>query len=185
MRKDGYSAVTSRAVARQAGLKPQLVHYYFRTMEDLFLALVRRYTDKRIKRQAQALASQTPLRAAWAFSHDDPDTPLAVECLALARRYKSIRAELSRAGELIREMQGHLYSRVFVEHHLEPYFKSPDVLAVIIDAVGRALRFEADVGFTRAHAETLDVVHDWLERLEGARAEKLPREGRSRRRAQS
>ncbi|MBV8930828.1 MAG: helix-turn-helix transcriptional regulator, partial [Mycobacteriaceae bacterium] len=29
--EDGYAAVTSRRVAERAGLKPQLVHYYFRT----------------------------------------------------------------------------------------------------------------------------------------------------------
>ncbi|MDT5336021.1 MAG: hypothetical protein QOD90_1526, partial [Mycobacterium sp.] len=31
MIEDGYAAVTSRRVAERAGLKPQLVHYYFRT----------------------------------------------------------------------------------------------------------------------------------------------------------
>ena len=39
MREEGYAAVTSRRVAAKAGLKPQLVHYYFRTMDDLFIAL--------------------------------------------------------------------------------------------------------------------------------------------------
>ena len=40
MRESGYAAVTSRRLAAKAGLKPQLVHYYFRTMDDLFLASV-------------------------------------------------------------------------------------------------------------------------------------------------
>ena len=39
MRDEGYAAVTSRRVAAEAGLKPQLVHYYFRTMDDLFVDL--------------------------------------------------------------------------------------------------------------------------------------------------
>ena len=37
--EEGYAAVTSRRVAAKAGLKPQLVHYYFRTMDDLFVAV--------------------------------------------------------------------------------------------------------------------------------------------------
>ncbi len=41
----GYAAVSSRRVAEAAGLKPQLVHYYFRTMEDLFLAVFRRMAE--------------------------------------------------------------------------------------------------------------------------------------------
>ena len=43
---EGYAAVTSRRVAEKAGLKPQLVHYYFRTMDDLFLEVFRRYADQ-------------------------------------------------------------------------------------------------------------------------------------------
>ncbi len=38
---EGYAAVTSRRVAAAAGLKHQLVHYYFRTMDDLLLEVYR------------------------------------------------------------------------------------------------------------------------------------------------
>ena len=34
MLEEGYAAVTSRRVAARADLKPQLVHYYFRTMDE-------------------------------------------------------------------------------------------------------------------------------------------------------
>ena len=44
--EEGYAAVTSRRVAERAGLKPQLVHYYFRTMEDLFLEVFRRRAEE-------------------------------------------------------------------------------------------------------------------------------------------
>ena len=54
---EGYAAVTSRRVAEKAGLKPQLVHYYFRTMDDLFLEVFRRYADQGMAAHRQALAS--------------------------------------------------------------------------------------------------------------------------------
>src|SRR5688572_17461287 len=54
---EGYAAVTSRRVAAEAGLKPQLVHYYFATMDDLFLAVFRRRAEVGLERQAAALAS--------------------------------------------------------------------------------------------------------------------------------
>ena len=44
--EEGYAAVTSRRVAAKAGLKPQLVHYYFRTMDDLFVEVFRRRADE-------------------------------------------------------------------------------------------------------------------------------------------
>src|SRR4029453_495282 len=70
----GYAAGTSRRVAARAGLKPQLVHYYFRTMDDLFLALVRRGAEQNLERQATALASPQPLRALWELANDRAGT---------------------------------------------------------------------------------------------------------------
>src|SRR5690606_18436132 len=65
MMEEGYAAVTSRKVAARAGLKPPLVHYYFRTMDDLFVALVRRGADEARQRQDAALASDQPLWSLW------------------------------------------------------------------------------------------------------------------------
>src|SRR5271155_4449899 len=42
MREEGYPAVTTRRLAGRMGVSSQLVHYYFRSMDDLFLALMRR-----------------------------------------------------------------------------------------------------------------------------------------------
>src|SRR6478736_4441687 len=50
MLDEGYAAVTSRRVAAKAGLKPQLVHYYFRSMDDLFLEVFRRRADANVAR---------------------------------------------------------------------------------------------------------------------------------------
>ena len=70
MLEEGYAAVTSRRVAERAGLKPQLVHYYFRTMEDLFLAVFRRRAEAGPGGAHHALQSPQPLWALWRFSTD-------------------------------------------------------------------------------------------------------------------
>ena len=46
MLEEGYAAVTSRRVGRKAGISPQLVHYYFQTMDDLFLEVFRRRAEE-------------------------------------------------------------------------------------------------------------------------------------------
>src|SRR5437763_9767850 len=61
MLEEGYAAVTSRRLAEKAALKPQLVHYYFRTMDDLFLAAFRRRAEQGLEVQARALQSRQPL----------------------------------------------------------------------------------------------------------------------------
>src|SRR3954471_9245266 len=71
MLDEGYAAVTSRRVADQAGVNAGLVYYYFGTMDELFLAVFRRRAEWMLDRQAEALASEQPLWALWAVTHDE------------------------------------------------------------------------------------------------------------------
>ena len=41
MHDEGYAAATSRRVAAKAGVKQALVYYYFPTMDDLFLEVLK------------------------------------------------------------------------------------------------------------------------------------------------
>ena len=65
MAEEGYAAVTSRRVGAKAGLKPQLVHYYFRTMDDLFLEVFRRRAEVGLAHVEHALAADPSLRTLW------------------------------------------------------------------------------------------------------------------------
>src|SRR5215471_3761473 len=105
MRSEGYAAVTSRRVADEAGLKPPLVHYYFRTMDDLFLAVYRRRAEQSLERHASALASVRPLRALWALSTDPRGTVFTMEFVALANHRKEIRTQIAHHAERFRQMQ--------------------------------------------------------------------------------
>ena len=40
MLEDGYAAVSSRSVAAAVGIQAPLVHYYFPTLDDLFVAVL-------------------------------------------------------------------------------------------------------------------------------------------------
>src|SRR5580693_5871050 len=116
MLEKGYAAVTSRRVAEKAALKPQLVHYYFRTMDDLFLAAFRRRAEDGLERQVEALASGQPLQALWAFGNDPAGTALTMEFAALANHHKSIRSEIARYAELFRSRQTEVVASVMREH---------------------------------------------------------------------
>src|ERR1700752_2575025 len=90
MRDNGYAAVTSRRLAARAGLKPQLVHYYFRTMDELFLAMFRRVAASFFQRQNAVLESREPLRALWELTSDPKGVVLSYEFVALANHRKAI-----------------------------------------------------------------------------------------------
>src|SRR4029453_5420413 len=99
MIEDGYAAVSSRRIAKEAGVTPALVHYYFATLDDLFLEVLRRRAKQQLERQERFLSSDQPLRALWAFSRDQAGTGLLMELMALANHRKSIREELAESAE--------------------------------------------------------------------------------------
>jgi TetR/AcrR family transcriptional regulator len=84
MATEGYAAVTSRRVAAEAGLNRALVHYYFHTMDDLFVALLRHQAEQGLATQAKALKSDQPLWALWDLYRGTDGTAITMEFVALA-----------------------------------------------------------------------------------------------------
>ena len=168
MLEDGYAAVTSRRVAAKAGLKPQLVHYYFRTMDDLFLALFRRGAELGLERQARALTSPQPLRALWAFSTEPAGATVTMEFMALANRRPAIRAEIAAYAERFRLQQAEALSVVFRSYGIDPDNLPPTAALFVMSCISRVLVLEQTLGMTIGHAETLALVEDFLDRVEGA-----------------
>lgn len=169
MREEGYAAVSSRRVATRAGLKPQLVHYYFRTMDDLFLALFRQRTEEGLARHAEALASDQPLRALWEVSRDPEGTALIMEFSALANHRKVIAAEIQHYGDRLREMQVAALSRT-LQGRVDPNALPPVVAAILINSVSLFLRMEDGIGMSSGHAETEALMERWIAQLEPAAA---------------
>ncbi len=169
MVEEGYAAVTSRRVAASAGLKAQLVHYYFRTMDDLFLALFRRGAEQGLERQARALASPQPLWALWETSRDPRGNALTMEFTALANHRKSIRAEIAASAERYRAELLSGVQAVFSRYGATAEYP-PIVFVVLLTSVSRFLVIEeASLKMTTGHAETVAFVEEQLERIEGRR----------------
>jgi AcrR family transcriptional regulator len=169
MLEEGYAAVTSRRVAAQAGLKPQLVHYYFRTMDDLFLALYRRRAEQGLERQTRALASEQPLWALWDLSRDPRGTALTMEFVALANHRKEIRAEFAASAERYRTEQARGLAVVLERYGIEAGQLPAVVLSVLMTSVSQVLVIEQEAGMTTGHAETVEYVEEFLGRFEGPR----------------
>ena len=55
MVKKGYAAVTYRAVAAAAGVTPGLLQYHFPSLDDLFMAVIRRRSEQNVERLTKAL----------------------------------------------------------------------------------------------------------------------------------
>ena len=170
MLEEGYAAVTSRHVAAAAGLKPQLVHYYFRTMDDLFLALFRRLAEQGLERQVRAFESEQPLWAVWDLSRDPGGNALTMEFTALANHRKEIRAEIAASAERYRSELRTGIGAVFERYGVSAEQVPPLVCSVLVTSLARVLVIEREtLGMSSGHAETVAFVEELLGRLEGER----------------
>lgn len=167
MAEEGYAAVTSRRVAAEAGLKPQLVHYYFRTMDDLFLALVQRGAERNLARQARALASPQPLRALWAISTDPTEITLTTELAALANHRKAIRSEIGGYAERFRRQQVDALTEALEGYGVDTAALPPAAVLLALTSVSQVLGMEAALGVATGHDEVRALVEDLLSRYEG------------------
>jgi TetR/AcrR family transcriptional regulator len=163
--EEGYAAVTSRRVASAANLKPQLVHYYFRSMEDLLLEVLRRGAEQTKEQLTKILQSDKPVRALHEFVGDPRAVTFTTEFTALASRSEVIRAELQRFGEEFRQMQTEALQRHLAMRGIEP--KIPPVLAtVLLVSMANTLVREAALGMTMGHAEAEAFIEQALRQFE-------------------
>jgi AcrR family transcriptional regulator len=163
---EGYAAVTSRRVAAEAGLKPQLVHYYFATMDDLFLAVFRRRAEIGLERQAAALASDDPLQALWEFSLDPAGTALSTELNSLAIHRPAIRSEIAQVAEQLRAMQSESIARVLLLAGVDTTIFPPDAISLLLTSVSRVISMEKALGMSAGHAEAIALVERFIADLD-------------------
>jgi AcrR family transcriptional regulator len=165
LRDEGYGALTSRRVAARAGVKQQLVYYYFRTMDDLIVEALRRMCQRELARLAAAAASPRPLHELWGACVETSDQRLIVELMALANRSEGVRAEVIGFIEESRRLQAEAVSRaVRARDGASPL--SPMVITVLATSVALALNREASLGVVMGHGEVERLIAEVLGALE-------------------
>lgn len=165
MLEEGYAAVTTRAVAKQAGLAPGLVHYYYPSTDDLLVAAYRRTTQRNLESLTAVLSSEDPLQAFWRFQTDTPHMALAVEYMALANHRKAIKAEIARYADYARDLQAEALAPAIRNAPLDHEICPPVCVTTLLVSVARTLVMEEQAGISRGHAETRALVRWLLDRM--------------------
>lgn len=168
MLAEGYAAVTSRRVAKEAGLKAPLVHYYFPTTDDLFLAVFRRAVVEQLDKLEQAAASPDTLLEIWRSYKNSDTTALALEFMALANHRKAIRDEIAAYTEKARRRRAEVLTRLMKDNVELPPNSSMEGVALLLVGVARTLVMEEGLGINVGHAEANAFVEWWLEKLKRA-----------------
>ena len=167
MLAEGYASVTSRRVAKETGVTPALVHYYFSTIDDLFLAVIRRRGEQSAKRQERALSGPQPFHALWELSKERAGTGLLMEFVALAHHRKVIAAEIAEQAADSRKAQLDTLGDLIERTDLGPDDLSPEAILVLIASVSRTIALEESLGMDVGLAQTTAFIEGLLTRIDG------------------
>jgi AcrR family transcriptional regulator len=170
MLEEGYAAVSYRAVASRAGVTGGLVQYYFPTLDDLFVALLRRRSDRNAERLQNALEHRPdePLRVVWEFSTDETSAALLTEFIALANHRKTIRVAILDVIEHTRQAQLRVLEQRW-DRYPHPDGLSPEGLLFLLHGIPKMALLEGAVGVTSGHRDVLELVERRLDALEPRR----------------
>jgi AcrR family transcriptional regulator len=165
MHDDGYAAATSRRVAAKAGVKQALVYYYFPTMDDLFLEVLKVGADAALAQMREALTADDPIRALWAINSDTRRTVLNTEFMALANHRKAIGVELKAFAERVRDIETAAVTLAMRANGVDLDAYPPVAIAMLVAQTARSLGNELAVGVTQGHEELTELVERHISML--------------------
>jgi AcrR family transcriptional regulator len=167
--EEGYAAVTTRRVGERADTNSALVHYYFESMDGLFVELFRRGAQRGLERQASALQSPQPLWALWDMLHDHINNVRTVEFFALAHHRSAVRAEVVEYSAKYRQQQLDVLTEVLAGYGLDTNTFPPVTVILMMGSISLLLLIEQGFGFDAGHEEMIGVVEREIRAVEGDR----------------
>ena len=166
LREEGYPSITSRKIAAKAGLKRQLLYYYFQTMDDVILAVVKKVFELRLGHFRAALSSSEPLRALWNI-HSDPDSAvLASELQAIASHREAVRYEVARGAKEFRALQIEAVDRYLGDRGVDLDLYPSAAIVTIVAALARALVIDSALGVPEGYDAAIKLVERAIGHLE-------------------
>lgn len=166
MREDGYGALTARSVAERAGLKHQLIYYYFQTLDDLLIATYERHIERYQSRIEQALETDRPLHSFWQVHANPIDATLNSEFLAMANHNEAIRTRTVEFGEHVRRLGFESIEERFRGPAGGQNAVNPFAVTMAITAIGSSLGLETAIGISGGHSELRELIEWCIDQLE-------------------
>lgn len=177
MLEEGYASVSYRALAAKAGVTASLVQYYFPSLDDIFLAAIRRYSERNLTVLSEALEtrSEDPLHALWEYSWDEATGALITEFMALGNHRKSIASEIAEVTNRVRKIQVDALAQRYGARTRFDGDLSLGAAALLITGIPKFLNLEEGVGVDASHTEVVKAVEKYLDTIEPRAARRKPK----------
>jgi len=169
----GYAGVSARRLAEEAGANHGLVHYYFGSMEELFLRVLERFTERLIERQRAMYAAEESFikkwRTAMRYLEDDLEAgypKVWLELQAMAWNRPELRERVARVNAEWRAVLTEAFTAAMKEYGLERRRFPVEAVVSLVITCNEGIMLERLSGVSDGQAELLRAIDRWLQALE-------------------
>ena len=169
----GYAAITTRSVAARAQVNHGLVHYYFGSMEELFVQVLERFTQRLIVRQREMYATDEPFLKKWrrAMRYLGSDfesgyQKVWLELQAMAWNDAGLRERVARVDEEWRRVLTAAFTDASKEYGIDSKRFPVDALVALVATFNQGMILERHSGVSEGHRSLLKMIDGMLKELQ-------------------
>ena len=169
----GYAGISVRRLADEAGANHGLVHYYFGSMEELFLRVLERFTLRLIERQRAMYSTDAPFIEKWRAAMRFMDEDLAAgypkvwfELQAMAWNHPDMRERVRRVNDEWRDVLTEAFTKAADDYGLDRRRVPVEAMVSLVMTFNVGMMLERMEGVTTGHEQLLGSIEGWLAELE-------------------
>lgn len=170
---EGHAAISTRRVADEADLNHGLVHYYFGSMEELFVQVLERFTDRLIARQRALYADDAPFIEKWRTAMNFLETDqvsgyqkIWFELQALAWNRPELRDRIGRVNAEWRSVLTDAFEGVVSDYEIDTSAFPVSAIVSLVMTFNEGMILERLSGITEGQQDLLDAIDRWLQAIE-------------------
>lgn len=169
----GYAQISTRKLAQEAGANLGLIHYYFGSMEEVFLQVVERFTERIHRRQRAMYQADEPFIEKWRKAMNYIDEDLAAgypkvwfELGAMAWNHPEMRQRLAKVHVAWRELLSEAIGIAMKGYGLDARRYPPGAITALVQTFNLGMLFERLIGVRDGHDSLLRMIDRLLQSLE-------------------
>ena len=170
----GYSGISTRRLAEEAGANHGLVHYYFGSMENLFVRVLERFTERLVERQREMYA-RTDISGVekWKTAMGYLESDLAagypkiwLELQALGWNQPDLAERVAQVNREWRDVLTDAFDLMMSEYGVDRERFPLAALVSLALTFNEGIMVERLSGISAGHRDLMDMIERWLESLE-------------------
>jgi TetR/AcrR family transcriptional regulator len=167
----GFAGITARSLADEAGGNHGLIHYYFGSMEELFLRVLERFTNRLVARQREMYSAHEPYIEKWRramgyLEEDRPYQKIWYELQAMAWNRPEYQERMAQVLGAWRDAMRASVAEAISRYDLERGPLSVEAWITLIVSFNEGLILERLSGIEHGHDQLLAEIEGWLAGME-------------------